>query len=193
MHFCYWFSTKLPKSQNFKKKSQNIFFNQNLDLKVSGAQKDCLENIFPKFDAVVTIRSALFVVAKKIGGNHQKNSVWVRFQISRLYIYLNKTWIQYCWRYFCSSEHMWVWNLFNIFPQLSRILLEKVAKNPWFTLILKKQKKNFNKIFFQKSFGLNQKLCPLVCLKTNYDHMEVFFFHRPWEPTKTGSEHLIFE
>ena len=69
------------KSQNFfskkfsKKKSEIFFSNQNLDLKVSGAQKDCLENIFPKFDVAVTIRSALFVVAKKIEGNHQKNSV----------------------------------------------------------------------------------------------------------------------
>ena len=65
------------------------------------------------------------------------------------HIYLNKTCVQYFWIFFCYGQHMCVWNFFNIFPQLSRILLEKFAKNPWFTLIFKKKKKTSTKFFFK--------------------------------------------
>ncbi len=76
----------------FKKKIEIFFSNQNLDLKVSGAQKDCLENIFAKFDAAVIIRSALFVAQKKSVSKTLKSATWARSQMRRLYMLGTYVW-----------------------------------------------------------------------------------------------------
>ena len=116
MHFCYWFSTKLPKSQNFKKISKfffkkifkkkiEIFFsNQNLDLKVSGAQKDCLENIFAKFDRNHYSGTHLIVAQKKSVSKTLKSATWVRSQMRRLYILWMRSHKSTKWVYTSVSE-----------------------------------------------------------------------------------------
>ena len=70
----------------FKKKIEIFFSNQNLDLKVSGAQKDCLENISPKFDRNRCSGTHLIVAQKKMVSKTPKIVTWARSQMRRLYI-----------------------------------------------------------------------------------------------------------